>query len=139
MLHPISLSCSLSTVRPPPRSAWIKTPGNIRGPGIIWLSPRTRVLLQDSSRHLLWLLCLLIVPTANDCDAITDSLTREDNALTVHFSSLGIVTVPSSPICPRKAGPSEAPQLVIACQTTLNIEPCSFSLIFFVTAPCHSC
>ena len=47
MLHPISLSFSFSTVRPLPRSAWIKTPGNIRGPGTIGLSPRTRVLLQD--------------------------------------------------------------------------------------------
>ena len=28
------------------------------------------------------------------CDAIPDSLTREDNPLTVHFSSLGIATVP---------------------------------------------
>ena len=72
--------------------------------------------------HLLWLLCLLIVPTANDCDAIPDSLTREDNPLTVHFSSLDIVTVLSSPIRPREAGPPEAPQLVLACQTTLNIE-----------------
>ena len=47
MLHPISLSFSFSTVRPPPRSAWIKTPGNIHGPGKIGLSPRTRVLLED--------------------------------------------------------------------------------------------
>ena len=55
--HPISLSFSFSTVRPPPRSAWIKTPGNIRGPGAIGLSPRTRVLLQDfktSSIHCSW-------------------------------------------------------------------------------------
>ena len=78
--------------------------------------------LLPSPFLLLWLLCLLIVPTANNCDAIPDSLTREDNPLTVHFSSLGIVTVPSSPIRPREAGPSEAPQLVLACQTTLNIE-----------------
>ena len=47
MLHPVSLSFSFSTERPPPRSAWIKIPGNIRGPGTIGLSPRTRVLLQD--------------------------------------------------------------------------------------------
>ena len=47
MLHPISLSFSFSTVRPPPRNAWIKTPGNIRGPGTIGLSFRTRALLQD--------------------------------------------------------------------------------------------
>ena len=70
--------------------------------------------------HLLWLLCLLIVPTANNCDAIPDSLTREDNPLTIHFSSLCIATVPSSPIRQREAGPSEAPQLVLASQTTLN-------------------
>ena len=72
--------------------------------------------------HLIWLLCLLIVPTADDCDTIPDSLTREDNPLVVHFSSLGIATVPSSPIRPREAGPSEAPQLVLVWQTTLNIE-----------------
>ena len=47
MLHPISLSFSFSTVRPPPRSAWIETPVNMRKPGTIGLSPRTRVLLQD--------------------------------------------------------------------------------------------
>ena len=54
MLHPVSLSFSFSTERPPPRSAWIKIPGNIRGPGTIGLSPRTRVLLQDfkTSRRL---------------------------------------------------------------------------------------
>ena len=67
-----------------------------------------------------------MVPTANNCDAIPDSLTREDNPLTVHFRSLGIATVPSSPIRPREAGPSEAPQLVLACQTTLNIEHYSY-------------
>ena len=54
--------------------------------------------------------------------AASMGLTREDNPLTVHFSSLGIVPVPSSPIRPREAGPSEAPQLFLACQTTLNIE-----------------
>ena len=63
-----------------------------------------------------------MVPTANNCDAIPDSLAREDNPLTVHLSSLGIATVPSIPIRPRKTGPSEAPQFVLACQTTLNIE-----------------
>ena len=62
-------------------------------------------------------------------------MTREDNPLTVHFSSLGIATVPSSPIRPREAGPSEAPQLVLACQTTLNIEViCEFIVYFqFIT------
>ena len=44
-------------------------------------------------------------------------MTREDYPLTVHFSSLGIATVPSSPIRPREAGPSEAPQLVLASQS----------------------
>ena len=82
--------------------------------------------------HLLWLLCLLIVPTANNCDAIPDSLTREDNPLTVHFSSLGIATVPSSPIRPREASPSEAPQLVLAYQTTLNIEQIGSELTCFL-------
>ena len=66
--------------------------------------------------------CLIFAIT-NDCDAIPDSLTREDNPLTVHFSFLGIVTVPWSPFYPREAGPSEAPQLVLGCRTTLNIEP----------------
>ena len=47
MIYTISLSFSFSTARPPPRSAWIKTRGNIRGPGTIGLSPRTCVLLQD--------------------------------------------------------------------------------------------
>ena len=55
MLHPVSLSFSFSTERPPPRSAWIKIPGNIRGPGTIGLSPRTRVLLQDfKTSRLIW-------------------------------------------------------------------------------------
>ena len=85
--------------------------------------PHPSFLLPSlSPSSLLWLPCLIIVPTANGCVAIPDSLTREDNPLTVHFSSLGIVMVPWSPIRPCEAGHSEAPQLDLTCQTTLNIE-----------------
>ena len=45
---------SFSTVRPPPRSAWIKTPGNLRESGTIELSPRTRILLQDFGTTVQW-------------------------------------------------------------------------------------
>ena len=79
-------------------------------------------LLPSLPFSLLCLSCLLTAPTANDCDTISGRLTREDYPLTVPFSSLSITTVPSIPIHPSEAGPSECLQLFLVCRTILNVK-----------------
>ena len=52
-------------------------------PVLLSLTPQPSSLLLSLSLFSLWLPRLFIVPIADDCDAIPDSMTREDNPLTV--------------------------------------------------------
>ena len=88
-------------------------------PSLSYTLSTTNPCLLHPSSSLLRMSRLLAIKVYNDCDAISDRLTREVNPLTVYFSSFDSVTVSLSSTHPGESGLSQTPQPISASGTLI--------------------